>query len=98
MLRHRHRSLGAAHSCHLVPPAALPKSSICVSVTATTVESFIHEIEEVERAGADIVELRLDYIKDFDTERDLARIMASCSRPYIVTFRPQRGEVLGAEA
>ncbi|KAJ9514015.1 hypothetical protein QJQ45_021098, partial [Haematococcus lacustris] len=80
-------------------PAALPKSSICVSVTATTVESFIHEIEEVERAGADIVELRLDFIKDFDTERDLARIMASCSRPYIVTFRPQweGGQYTGPE-
>ncbi|KAL6763450.1 dehydroquinate dehydratase [Haematococcus lacustris] len=97
--RNRRRSKVACSATLDLQPAALPKSSICVSVTATTVESFIHEIEEVERAGADIVELRLDFIKDFDTERDLARIMASCSRPYIVTFRPQweGGQYTGPE-
>lgn len=45
------------------PSATATRSSICVSVTATSVESFISEISEVERAGADIVELRLDFIK-----------------------------------
>ncbi|KAJ9513859.1 hypothetical protein QJQ45_020935 [Haematococcus lacustris] len=97
--RNRRRSKVACSATLDLQPAALPKSCICVSVTATTVKSFIHEIEEVERAGADIVELRLDYIKDFDTERDLARIMASCSRPYIVTFRPQweGGQYTGPE-
>mmetsp|Transcript_20931 Transcript_20931/g.45776 ORF Transcript_20931/g.45776 Transcript_20931/m.45776 type:complete len:609 (+) Transcript_20931:186-2012(+) len=65
------------------------RSLICTSVTATTVEAFTKEIQEAEGYGVDIVELRLDFIKDFDTERDLPRIMSSCTRPFIVTYRPK---------
>ena len=36
---------------------------ICTSVTATTVESFLAEIQEAAQTGVDIIELRLDFIK-----------------------------------
>eukprot|EP00197_Chlamydomonas_leiostraca_P004102 CAMPEP_0202872118 /NCGR_PEP_ID=MMETSP1391-20130828/20452_1 /ASSEMBLY_ACC=CAM_ASM_000867 /TAXON_ID=1034604 /ORGANISM="Chlamydomonas leiostraca, Strain SAG 11-49" /LENGTH=542 /DNA_ID=CAMNT_0049553083 /DNA_START=98 /DNA_END=1726 /DNA_ORIENTATION=+ len=62
---------------------------ITCSVTATTVQAFIDEIQEVAKSGVDIIELRLDFLKDFDTERDLKMIMASCPLPYIVTYRPK---------
>lgn len=62
---------------------------ICTSVTATTVKAFVEEIAEAVASGVDIVELRLDYIKDFDAERDLEPLMQACQIPYIVTFRPQ---------
>jgi 3-dehydroquinate dehydratase/shikimate dehydrogenase len=71
------------------PSSSRPRSLICTSVTARTVDEFIGEIAEATAAGVDVVELRLDFIKDFDTERDLERIMRSCSTPYIVTYRPK---------
>jgi hypothetical protein len=111
------RSALATADAPSAPTVSTGRSSICVSVTATSVESFISEISEVERAGADIVELRLDFIKvmlasdwvwrsakarllhaitwlclclqDFDTERDLDRILRACTKPYIVTYRPK---------
>lgn len=61
---------------------------ICTSVTADTVEGQLAEIAEATAAGVDIIELRLDYIKEFNPETDLQRLMGACSVPYIVTYRP----------
>lgn len=62
---------------------------ICSSVTADTVEGAIAEIAEATAAGVDIVELRLDFLKAFDPQNDLKRLMDACTTPYIVTFRPK---------
>lgn len=62
---------------------------ICTSVTATTISAFLEEIKEAEASGVDVIELRLDYISDFNPERDLEVLMAACTLPYIVTFRPK---------
>lgn len=64
-------------------------SYICTSVTAATVDAFLAEIQEAAASGVDIIELRLDFIKDFSPERDLDRIMQACPLPYIVTYRPK---------
>lgn len=63
-------------------------SYICTSVTAATVDAFLAEIQEAASSGVDIIELRLDFITDFNVERDLDRIMKSCPLPYIITYRP----------
>ncbi|GLI68149.1 hypothetical protein VaNZ11_012486 [Volvox africanus] len=63
-------------------------SYICTSVTATTVDTFLAEIQEAAASGVDIIELRLDFIADFDPERHLQQILSSCPLPYIVTYRP----------
>ncbi|KAG2496617.1 hypothetical protein HYH03_005438 [Edaphochlamys debaryana] len=63
-------------------------SYITTSVTATTVEAFLAEIQEAAASGVDIIELRLDFLTDFDPERDLERITQACPLPYIVTYRP----------
>jgi 3-dehydroquinate dehydratase len=57
-------------------------------VTASSLDAFLEEIREAIATGVDIVELRLDFLKDFDPTKDLDRIMAACSVPYIVTYRP----------
>lgn len=64
------------------------RSYICTSVTASSLDAFLEEIREAIATGVDIVELRLDFLKDFDPTKDLDRIMAACSIPYIVTYRP----------
>jgi len=61
---------------------------ICSSVTADTVEGFLAEIEEATAAGVDVIELRLDFIKDFNPSTDLKPLVDACKVPYIVTFRP----------
>ena len=61
---------------------------ICSSVTADTVDGAVAEIAEAIAAGVDIVELRLDFLQQFDPQADLKRLMDACTVPYIVTFRP----------
>ncbi|KXZ55471.1 hypothetical protein GPECTOR_2g1020 [Gonium pectorale] len=63
-------------------------SYICTSVTATTVDAFLAEIQEAAASGVDIIELRLDFLTDFDPEQHLQQLMSSCPLPYIVTYRP----------
>lgn len=68
---------------------AAQKTLICTSITATTLESFLAEIEEARSTGVDVIELRLDFIEGFDVMKDLERAMQACgSMPYIVTYRP----------
>ncbi|GIL79626.1 hypothetical protein Vretifemale_8933 [Volvox reticuliferus] len=71
-----------------VAPEISTPSYICTSVTATTVETFLAEIQEAAASGVDIIELRLDFLTDFDPEQHLQQILASCPLPYIVTYRP----------
>lgn len=79
-----------AEQAQQAPPANNEpgKSLICTSVTATTVEAFLAEIQEAAASGVDVIELRLDFLTDFDPEQHLQRIMSSCPLPYIVTYRP----------
>lgn len=62
---------------------------ICTSVTAGTTQAFLDEIKEATATGVDLIELRLDFIKDFDPSKDLASLMKACTIPYIVTYRPK---------
>lgn len=66
---------------------AVKRSYITTSVMSTTIDAFIAEIKEAEVSGVDIVELRVDFLKNFNAEKDLERIMKSCTLPYIVTNR-----------
>ena len=67
----------------------LPERSLMTtSITASNVETFLEEMDQASTTGVDVIELRLDFIQDFDTERDLLRIMRHSKLPYIVTYRP----------
>lgn len=65
------------------------QTMVCTSVTAPTMAAFLEEIKEAAASGVDIIELRLDCIKDFDPNRDLETLMAATPQPYIVTYRPK---------
>lgn len=49
----------------------------------------MREIQEAALAGADIVELRLDFLDSFNPEEDLEILIRACSIPCIVTCRPE---------
>ncbi|MCF6158898.1 MAG: shikimate dehydrogenase [wastewater metagenome] len=58
---------------------------ICIPITATNMEDALKDRDAASKI-ADIVELRLDYIKD----PNLERLLKGCTKPVIVTNRPVR--------
>jgi 3-dehydroquinate dehydratase / shikimate dehydrogenase len=69
---------------------------ICAVVRTSTAEDAIASMSEAKRAGADLCELRADYLKD----PDLAKILAAKPLPVLVTVRPtwEGGQYAGDEA
>lgn len=67
---------------------------ICIPITANTVEDALRDMAEASEQ-ADIVELRLDYIKN----PDLELLLKKRTKPVIVTNRPVRegGKFYGSE-
>ncbi|UJS18152.1 MAG: shikimate dehydrogenase [Candidatus Jettenia sp.] len=67
---------------------------ICVPIIADNLEDALKDIAEASKI-ADIIELRIDYIKDLD----LKRLLKGCIKPIIVTNRPVRegGKFTGSE-
>ena len=70
------------------PPTPANGTLLCTSLTAATVAGMLAEAQEAAAAGADIVELRLDYLEAFAPENDLPALLEGCPLPAIVTFRP----------
>ena len=66
----------------------------CRSVTADSLEGALREVQQAAGAGADVVELRLDYLRDMnflEPERHLAALLEACEGaglPCIITLRP----------
>jgi len=76
--------------------------SVCLlttSITATTVQAALVELQEAEAAGADVVELRLDFLQGFQPATDLPALLAGTKLPAIVTYRPnwEGGKYEGVE-
>lgn len=57
---------------------------VCVALTAGTVEEAVQMAQRAERDGADIVELRADYLKELASPRD---VIESTSLPMVFTLR-----------
>jgi 3-dehydroquinate dehydratase / shikimate dehydrogenase len=88
------RARGAKHrpSRALIMAKALPeldRALICTGVTASSMQAALRGVATGNSSGADVLELRLDMYKDFNTEDDLKMLMEACKLPYIVTFRPR---------
>lgn len=96
-----HASAGSLRQPH-VGGASAAQSSTCLlttSITATTVQAALVELREAEAAGADVVELRLDFLEGFEPAADLPTLLAGTKLPAIVTYRPnwEGGKYAGAE-
>jgi 3-dehydroquinate dehydratase/shikimate dehydrogenase len=73
---------------------------LCSSLTASTKSGMLEEAREAKNAGADVVELRLDFLKDFDPTSDLEEMVRGFELPCIVTYRPswEGGKYTGDDA
>lgn len=61
--------------------------NLCVPLTAATVAQALEELPQAE-AAAELVELRLDYLRDL-TPAGLEELLAARHKPVIATCRPQ---------
>ncbi len=60
---------------------------LCVAITASSTTEALRQIREATEAQADSVELRLDFLEDFDANITLELLLGSCLLPAIVTYR-----------
>ena len=63
------------------------KTLLCVAVTASQTTEALRQIRQATEAGADSVELRLDFLEDFDATQTLELLLGTCALPAIVTYR-----------
>jgi len=61
------------------------KTKVCIPITAKTVEKAIEDLKQAEKL-VDLVELRIDYIKNINNEK-LKKIIQSKKNKVIVTCR-----------
>ncbi|GAB4843548.1 hypothetical protein Ancab_013511 [Ancistrocladus abbreviatus] len=62
---------------------------ICVPIVADTVEKMLIDMSKAKVVGADLVEIRLDYLKVFDPRQDLRNLITRSPLPTLFTFRPK---------
>ncbi|WOL18861.1 bifunctional 3-dehydroquinate dehydratase/shikimate dehydrogenase, chloroplastic [Canna indica] len=62
---------------------------LCVPLVAKTVEQMVSDMATAKASGADLVEIRLDHLSDFDPMRDLPQLLGDRPLPVLVTYRPK---------
>ncbi|CAI0466630.1 unnamed protein product [Linum tenue] len=63
---------------------------ICVPIMADTVDEMLVKVGQAKSASADLVEIRLDYLRSFvDPRGDLAALVNGSSLPTLFTYRPR---------
>ena len=86
-----HEAMPESAEASPVPAQQADRTLICTIVTADTMDGAIQEIKEAARVQADVVELRADYLTEFDAATDIERLLDACSAaglPAIFTYRP----------
>ncbi len=67
----------------------MSKTRIVVPITATSIKGALRDISEANKV-ADIIELRLDFLKALPKPKDIQTLIKACDKPAICTCRPQR--------
>ncbi|GMN25216.1 hypothetical protein TIFTF001_000856 [Ficus carica] len=70
----------------------MKKSStmICAPLMAETIEKMVIQMHQAKAQGADVVEIRLDCVLDFQPRNDLETILRNKPLPVIFVFRPKQ--------
>ncbi|KAF8401566.1 hypothetical protein HHK36_012508 [Tetracentron sinense] len=61
---------------------------ICAPLMGESVNQMLIEMCEAKASGADLVEIRLDFIKNLSPRRDLEILIKESPLPTLITFRP----------
>ncbi|KAF9607433.1 hypothetical protein IFM89_035571 [Coptis chinensis] len=65
------------------------KTLVCAPLMGETVEEMLVMMKTAKTSGADIVEIRLDYLKCFLPSHDLEILIKNCPLPTLFTYRPK---------
>ncbi|KAJ7978041.1 bifunctional 3-dehydroquinate dehydratase/shikimate dehydrogenase, chloroplastic-like [Quillaja saponaria] len=70
----------------------VPKNStmICTQLISQSVEQVVSDMHHAKAQGADLVEIRLDCIKNLKPQQDLQIILSDKPLPVVVSYRPER--------
>lgn len=60
---------------------------VCAPLMSQSVEQMVREMHEAKAQGADVVEIRLDYVKDFRPPQDLELLLKNKPLPVVVVYR-----------
>lgn len=60
---------------------------ICAPVMAETVDQILIQARKAKELGADLVEFRLDFLKNFNPRQDLETLIKQCPLPTLITYR-----------
>ncbi|KDD72891.1 type I 3-dehydroquinase, partial [Helicosporidium sp. ATCC 50920] len=74
-------------------------TKLCVALTGSSVEEQVGQAHAAKARGADLVEIRLDYLDEFEPSTHVAELLQACPLPSIVTCRPvwEGGKYEGTE-
>lgn len=61
---------------------------ICAPVMAENVDQMLLMMRKAKELGADLVEVRIDYLKNFSPHHDLQILIKQCPLPTLITYRP----------
>ncbi|XP_021742372.1 bifunctional 3-dehydroquinate dehydratase/shikimate dehydrogenase, chloroplastic-like [Chenopodium quinoa] len=61
---------------------------ICVPIMNDTPDQMLVQVNKAKEQGADLVELRLDFLKNFNPDHHLQLLIQNSSLPTLITFRP----------
>ncbi|XP_058002784.1 bifunctional 3-dehydroquinate dehydratase/shikimate dehydrogenase, chloroplastic [Hevea brasiliensis] len=62
---------------------------LCAPLMAQSVEQMITDMHRAKTQGADVVEVRLDYLKNFQPRQDLETILRNKPLPVVIVYRPK---------
>ncbi|XVF56928.1 hypothetical protein PTKIN_Ptkin06aG0160000 [Pterospermum kingtungense] len=62
---------------------------ICATLMAQSVEQMVKDMHQAKVEGAQLVEISLDYLKNFQPQQDLQIILKNKSLPVIIVYRPK---------
>ncbi|KAL2345741.1 hypothetical protein Fmac_007026 [Flemingia macrophylla] len=72
---------------------------LCTPLVGTTLPQMLIQMRRANEIGADMVEIRLDYLRSFNPTHDLQTLIKESPLPTIITYRPtwQGGKYEGDE-
>lgn len=65
----------------------ITSTMICAPLTAQSVGQMVSDMRKAKAQGADLVEVRLDCIENFQHHKDLEIILRSKPLPVIIVYR-----------
>ena len=60
---------------------------LCAPLMAQSVEQMVKDMHQAKAEGAHVVEIRLDYIKNFQPHQDIQIILKNKPLPVIIVYR-----------